>query len=176
MRTLLVLFWLGILASAGFAEIPTAQNNGPLKHLSQARQIHIKPILHFGNYGGMMGPSIGLEIPIMKYFSLGGVLNSIFNFGTRTTTILDFDLLAKAMYPLRLGSYDATAYVALPTGFSLALAPRTTSPGFNFAALPGFEFYLERHWGIFAELGFCVRNFGSAMVQGQFSIGVSYLF
>lgn len=145
------------------------------KHLSDNRQIHAKPTIIFGNYGTTMGPSIALEIPIMKYFSLGGIFNAIFHFEHKST-ILDFDAFFKARYPLRLGGYDAAVYGLMPIGFSFAVSSASTSPGFNFALLPGFAFYLERHWGIFTEFGLNYHTFGHNMAQGEFSIGVTYLF
>lgn len=174
MRALVFLLIVSLLSYPGKAE-DGEKKIVSYKHLSEARQIHVKPVMLFGDLGVLLGPSVGLEVPIMPYFSLGGVFNAIFNFKYKTT-MLDFDAVAKAKYPMRLGAYDAAAYAAFPIGFSLWLLPRTVQAGFNFAALPGFEFYIDRHWGIFTELGFSIHAFSPSMTQGQFSIGISYLF
>lgn len=174
MRTLSAIFCLMLVWPSVAEEGPKKEEPSP-KHLSEVRQLHFKPTMLFGNYGTTMGPSIALEVPIMQYFSLGGLFNAIFHFGGKTT-ILDFDALAKVMYPVRLGNYDASWYLLAPIGFSLGLTPHATKPGFNFALLPGFEFYLDRHWGIFTELGLNIHTFDNTFTQGQFSIGISYVF
>lgn len=167
MRTVFALCFLGMLALPSFAQH---------KHLSKARQLHIKPTMLFGSGGVLLGPSVALEIPVVKHFSLGGMLNTNHYFGRNTTTILDINLYTKFFYPLRLSTYHASAYLAAPLGFSLAFGDKI-GPGFNFALLPGFEFYIDRHWGLFSELGLNLHHIASpSLVLGQFSIGVSYLF
>lgn len=173
MRALSALFCL-MLAWPCMAEEGTKKEEPSPKHLSEVRQVHIKPFMLFGNYGTTMGPSVSLEIPIMKYFSLGGLFNANFHFAAKTT-ILDFDAFAKLLYPIRLGSYDASWFMLMPIGFSLGLTPKATKPGFNLALLPGFTFYLDRHWGIFSEFGLNIHSFDNSFTQGQFSIGISYV-
>jgi len=194
MRIIACVFAFMFLTCPAFSE----PRMGSPVYPSDFVQLHVKPLLIFSGTGTSIGPSVALEFPVARYISLGGAINASFlslpflssqvivgngniniSPSSATLTTLDFNVIAKASYPLKIGHYDASLYGALPLGFSLAIlsAERTVArPGFNFALVPGFEFFFDDSWGIFCELGFNLHVFGSAIPAGQFAVGGTYIF
>lgn len=158
-----------------------AAHNQDMKTAAESLQLHVKPMVLFDAKAVLVGPSVALEIPVVKYFSLGAMINANMVPMAPFTAVLDFDAFAKGYYSFKIGNYDASVSATIPLGYSLlvqsAFNRSTSSHGFNFGVVPGFEFYFNRHWGMFTELGFSAHVFSSTLIpNGQFGIGVTYAF
>jgi hypothetical protein len=165
--------------------VPSAAKETNGRHSTEQVQLHLKPIILFDSWGATLGPSVGVEVPIHKYFSLGGLFNANFGLSGGFNVILDFDAVAKGFYPLRIGDHDAAVYGSVPIGLSVgvfsALGITGAGAGFNFGIIPGFQFYINDSWGVFTELGFnfhLLRISGATATSpaGQFAIGATYVF
>lgn len=173
MKLVLAIATASLLALSSVAKPDEAGARG--RRPSEATQLHIKGSTLFGSGGMAMGPGLGMEFPLFKYLSLGGQFNSFLFFEGTTQAILDFDVFAKGIYRMHIKGYDAAAYLNVPLGLSLAKRS-SVNLYFNFGILPGFEFYFNRHWGIFAELGLKLHIAKDTLVNGEFGLGLSYAF
>jgi hypothetical protein len=96
----------------------------------------------------------------------------------------DLDGYLKVLYDAKINDdYSIGLYARLPVGLTLAKLGTFFALGFNVGLVPGAEFFFNRHWGIYAELGFfhhslfpVKHGLGFHAPAGTFSFGASYKF